>query len=446
MAVSATGLQSGSIDYRAWIDKTGGITKPSTTSELSKTENDSISLKSSKSSSSSEECTDGKDDGKIGFLSVAWNTIKGAGKTLVNGVKGMFTDKEGNFSIGKTLLSAATIAACIAFPAVGVVACGIGATMGAVQLGKGVYKAATAETDAEAKQAWQDVGGGALTVGLSVAGAKSGMKAVKSSSTAGTNGASALDSLGSNATKMQKLGAFGKDMLSSTKNGYTNAKSAVVTKATNIKTNATNKLEAAKIKNLESKVSKIEGAPTSKEQSMINELNARKAYATDGVNAKLNKPSALGKVKSEAADTVEALKIKNLENKVNKIEGATTSKEQSIINELNARKAFATDSVNTKVENISSFTSKVKDTASNTASKAKNVTSHPIKSIKSAVSKTPEALKSAKSKLSAGGQKVLDAINSTDSTYAQLVQKYGYENVAEVLKVIGGTQLASESV
>ena len=231
---------------------------------------------------------------------------------------------------------------------------------------------------------------------------------------------------------MQKLGAFGKDMLSSTKNGYTNAKSAVVTKATNIKTNATNKLEAAKIKNLESKVSKIEGAPTSKEQSMINELNARKAYATDGVNAKLNKPSALGKVTSEAADTVEALKIKNLENKVNKIEGATTSKEQSIINELNARKAFATDSVNTKVENISSFTSKVKDTASNTASKAKNVTSHPIKSIKSAVSKTPEALKSAKSKLSAGGQKVLDAINSTDSTYAQLVQKYGYENVAEV--------------
>ncbi len=446
MTISATGLQSGSIDYSAWIDKTGGITKPSTTTELSKAENDSVSFKSSKSSSSSEECTDGKDDGKIGFFSAAWNTIKGAGKTLVNGVKGMFTDKEGNFSLGKTLLSAATVAACIAFPAVGVAACVVGGTMGAVQLGKGVYKAATAETDAEAKQAWQDVGGGALTVGMSVAGAKSGMKAVKSTSTAGTNGASALDSLGSNATKMQKISAFGKDMLSSTKNGYTNAKSAVVTKATNIKTNATNKLEAAKIKNLESKVSKIEGAPTSREQSMINELNARKAYATDGVNAELNKPSALGKVKSEAADTVEALKIKNLENKVNKIEGATTSKEQSIINELNARKAFATDSVNTKVENISSFTSKVKDTASNTASKAKNVTSHPIKSIKSAVSKTPEALKSAKSKLSAGGQKVLDAINSTDSTYAQLVQKYGYENVAEVLKVIGGTQLASESV
>jgi len=175
-----------------------------------------------------EKCTDGKDDGKIGFFSALGNVVKGVGKTIVNGVKGMFTGKDGKFSLGKTLLSVGTAALCFAVPAVGVAACVVGGTMGAIQVGKGIYNAATADTDAEAKEAWQSIGGGAFTVAASVAGAKAGVKAVKSTSTA-TNG---LASLGKDATLGQKAAALGRDMISSTKNQAGMIGNAVKTSAT----------------------------------------------------------------------------------------------------------------------------------------------------------------------------------------------------------------------
>ena len=175
-------------------------------------------------SESGETCTDGKDDGKIGFFGAIGNAIKGIGKTIVNGVKGMFTDSEGKFSLGKTLLSIGTVALCIAVPAVGVAACAVGGVMGAVQVGKGIYSAATAETDAEAKEAWQNIGGGAFTAAISVVGAKAGVKSVKASSTAGTNGGSALCEVGKNASLLKKVNAFGKDAISSTKNNISKIK------------------------------------------------------------------------------------------------------------------------------------------------------------------------------------------------------------------------------
>ena len=168
-------------------------------------------------SANGETCTDGKDDGKIGFFDAVKNIFKGAAKTLVNGVKGMFTDSEGNFSLGKTLLSIGAAAICITFPAVGLAACAIGGVMGAVQVGKGVYNAATAETDAEAKEAWQNIGGGALTVAGSVVGAKASLGAIKATSTAGGN-VSALSQLDDGASLAQKAVALGKDAVSSTKN------------------------------------------------------------------------------------------------------------------------------------------------------------------------------------------------------------------------------------
>ncbi len=171
-------------------------------------------------SASGETCTDGKDDGKIGFFDAVKNIFKGAAKTVVNGVKGMFTDSEGNFSLGKTLLSVGAAALCITFPAVGLAACAIGGVMGAVQVGKGVYNAATAETDAEAKEAWQNIGGGTITVAGSVVGAKASIGAIKATSTAGGN-VSALSQLDDSATLAQKAVALGKDAVSSTKNRTT---------------------------------------------------------------------------------------------------------------------------------------------------------------------------------------------------------------------------------
>lgn len=198
---------TGGIDYTQWkpVEITG-------TSEAKTTSTNSITYEDdSFVSNSGEKCTDGKDDGKIGFFSAIGNAIKGVGKTIVNGVKGMFTDSEGKFSLGKTLLSIGTVAACIAFPVVGVAACAIGGTMGAIQVGKGIYNAATAETDAEAKEAWQNIGGGAFTVAASVAGAKAGVKGMKSAAAKTTNG-SALEALQNSGTKLtvKTAGQYGK--------------------------------------------------------------------------------------------------------------------------------------------------------------------------------------------------------------------------------------------
>ena len=80
------------IDYSMWKPITGDSTKTNTYATY---ETDYNTQTDSFESSYSETCTDGKDDGKIGFGSALWNTLKGVGKTVVNGVKGMFTNKEG---------------------------------------------------------------------------------------------------------------------------------------------------------------------------------------------------------------------------------------------------------------------------------------------------------------------------------------------------------------
>ena len=174
----------------------------------------------------SDKCTDGKDDGQIGLLNAAGHIVKGAGNTLINTVKGCFTDEKGDLSIGKTLLTLGTAAACIAFPPLGLAACAAGAAVGAVKVGHGIYNAATAKTDAEAKKAWQEVGGGAVTAGASAVGAKSSLGALKATSTAGKAGTSALGELEENATIAQKFSAFGKDAVSSTKNNASGIKEA----------------------------------------------------------------------------------------------------------------------------------------------------------------------------------------------------------------------------
>ena len=130
------------------------------------------------------------DDGKISFKQKASNFLKGVG----NFFKGMVCDENGNFSIAqcaKTVAIGAVIgAASLLIPGAGTaIALGFLA-MGAVHVGKGVYDAATANTDAEAEQAWQNIGSGATESALAFAGckktgafakAKTGIKASKDS-------------------------------------------------------------------------------------------------------------------------------------------------------------------------------------------------------------------------------------------------------------------------
>ena len=218
---------TGGIDYTQWkplntASNTNGTTN--TSSILNSKEKDEFV-----SSAKGETCTDGKDDGKIGLLDVVGNIAKGGVNTLVNGVKGMFTDSEGNFSLGKTLLSAGVAAACIAFPAVGLALCGVGAVTGAIKMGKGIVTANSAKTDAEAKAAWQDVGGGAVTTGLSVAGAKGSFSAMKTSASA-TEAGSALESLEENASIAEKAGALLNDARNSTTNNFSTYKNNILNK------------------------------------------------------------------------------------------------------------------------------------------------------------------------------------------------------------------------
>ena len=117
---------------------------------------------------------DGKDDGSIGIWGAAKNLLKGGIKFFT----GMFTDENGNFSLGQTLKTALTVAAvgavCVltagtAVPAI-LATAGIG--LGAFGMAKAGYNIATAETDAEAEAAWQSLGSNTVATGLAVAGAK----------------------------------------------------------------------------------------------------------------------------------------------------------------------------------------------------------------------------------------------------------------------------------
>lgn len=117
------------------------------------------------------------DDGKISWK----RKLKNFGKGMLNMAKGLFCDEEG-FSIKRTLTTVAVAGAAAALTvATGGAAApflvAAGAAIGAVQTGKGIYKAVKAETDAEAEAAWQDIGAGTLSIGLSAAGAKGALGA-----------------------------------------------------------------------------------------------------------------------------------------------------------------------------------------------------------------------------------------------------------------------------
>ena len=119
---------------------------------------------------------DGLDDGYISGKEKCKNFFKGVG----NFFKGMVCDENGKFSWKRTLKTvaiAAGAAVICAIPGGAIALTAVGATMGAIQLGKGAYKAATAKTDAEAAAAWQDMGAGTTAIVGSVAGAKGALKA-----------------------------------------------------------------------------------------------------------------------------------------------------------------------------------------------------------------------------------------------------------------------------
>ena len=113
--------------------------------------------------------TDGKDDGKLS----AGEKMESFGKGLAGIIKG----------IGKhPIATAVTVAAGVGLTVITggaalPVMAAAGAAIGAGTIGYGAYKAATAETDAEAKQAWETMGNGTFALGASAVSAKPALNA-----------------------------------------------------------------------------------------------------------------------------------------------------------------------------------------------------------------------------------------------------------------------------
>ena len=131
--------------------------------------------------------TDGKDDGKLSF----GESLKSIGKGLMGIVKA---------AINHPIMTGATIAAAVginiltggaALP----VMVALGAATGAGLIGFGVYGAATATTDGEAKSSYEKVGNGIFALGASVFGAKSALNSAAKAGVTSAKGAQNMNAI-----------------------------------------------------------------------------------------------------------------------------------------------------------------------------------------------------------------------------------------------------------
>ncbi|MCM1265610.1 MAG: hypothetical protein NC200_05360 [Candidatus Gastranaerophilales bacterium] len=162
------------------IDKTGIYKNSSVSNNIKVTYTgdddkiaDELAGKKATDKKETSKAKDGKDDGSVGFWGALGNMAKGVG----NFFKGMVCDKEGNFSIGQCLKTVA-IGAVIGAASILIPGAGTAIAIGALALaGKNVISAgidvAKAKTDAEAEEAWQNMGSGLTEGALAYVGARS---------------------------------------------------------------------------------------------------------------------------------------------------------------------------------------------------------------------------------------------------------------------------------
>ncbi len=156
-------------------------------------------------------CTDGQDDGKLSFKEAA----KSFGKGLLGIVKAV-----AKHPIATALTVAAGAALTVATGGAALpVMVAAGATIGVGQIGYGIYKANTADTDGEAKQAFETIGNGTFSVAASVAAAKPALKAASNAGVASANGAEDMN------------------MINATANCFKSTPEAIVQSAKNVKGN-----------------------------------------------------------------------------------------------------------------------------------------------------------------------------------------------------------------
>lgn len=128
-------------------------------------------------------CTDGNDDGKLSFKEGATNF----GKGLIGIVKSAINHPFKTLACVGAGVSISVLTGGAALPVMAVA----GATLGAGTIAYGGYKAITADTDGEAKQAFETMGNGTFALVTSAIGSKGALKAA---SKAGVDSATGLAS------------------------------------------------------------------------------------------------------------------------------------------------------------------------------------------------------------------------------------------------------------
>ncbi len=171
-----------------------------------------------------ETCTDGEDNGRIGFWGALGNTLKGiwnAGKNMVKS------------AVEHPIRTALMIGACcipVVGPILGAGLAAYGVAKGVMTIGQGIAIANSATSDAEAKLAWQNVGNGALTTGVSVIGLKASAGALRGQLTGGSATVNAIRNHAS-------IGEIGRTAVAETGSNMLGILKAIKTKGENLYNN-----------------------------------------------------------------------------------------------------------------------------------------------------------------------------------------------------------------
>ncbi|MBQ8476484.1 hypothetical protein IJ531_05420, partial [bacterium] len=434
-----------------------------------------------------------------------WCGIKGAAKGLWNGIKGCVTNSEGKFSLGKTLLTIGAAAACIAFPAVGVVACGIGLVSGGVNVAKGVINASKATTDAAKKDALEQIGDGTFTVVSSAVGMKASINAVKATSTVAkasqvddlTNAVKGLDNvdditnalkgldkldnvddvaqalsklddvddiarviseqgkfkdvsklgnLAEDATKLEKLGALGQDMWSSTKNNGAN----VLKLATDTK-------NALELKKLDAAKSRLEGkeglteAQNKRLTTVKEQLATKTAEASEGTTAQLERINKVTSYFKEGRASVKEARdsLSDAQKALASLKKAKASEEeiakaQKSVTELQA--ALKTTKNTTGLKGIVNNVTSKSETVQFLSQTKKTLTQDGITKLVTNFKANKDAIKASSffASLTNDGKAIVTLL--TEEGYASAVHQYGRTNVLSVLESFWGLRVADGAI
>ena len=154
--------------------------------------NSSVYTTSTISGIEDNKCTDGKDDGKISFFSKVANVVEGSAKGVLNMAKS---------AIQHPFKTAAMVGVCcipIVGPIVGGGLAAYGLYSGGKQVLNAINVANNATTDAEAKAAFENIGSGAVTVGVSAVGLKASAGVLKGQLNGGSSTVNAVKDVVSN--------------------------------------------------------------------------------------------------------------------------------------------------------------------------------------------------------------------------------------------------------